>query len=61
MFGILIVIFGKEYIPACIFIVILQLLALVISKLIDFLPMDKFKAWLASDFMSEDEERDLKT
>lgn len=60
MFGILIVIFGQEYIIACIFIVVLQLFALVLSKLIDFLPMDRFKAWLASDFMSEQEEDELK-
>ena len=38
MFGILIVIFSKEYIRACIFIVILQVLALVLSKLIELPP-----------------------
>lgn len=59
MFGILILIFSDKYIPACVFIVILQVLALFLSKLIGFLPIEGFKQWLASDYMNEEEEEEM--
>ena len=59
MFGILISMFSNKYLKACCFIVILQLAFLFINQVIKYLPIDKLKEWLAEDYMSEDEEKDM--
>lgn len=59
MFGILILMFSNKYLKACIFIVILQLLFLIMFQITQYLPVDKFKTWLASDYMSEEDEEKM--
>jgi len=59
MFGILILMFSNKYLKACIFIVVLQLLFLVLFQIIQYLPVELFKKWLASDYMSEEDEEKM--
>ena len=48
--------FSNKYLKACIFIVILQFSFLVLSQIIQYLPIETLKKWLASDYMSEEDE-----
>ena len=59
MFGILIAMFGNKYLKACVFIVILQLVFLFIFKIVDYLPINQVKEFLAKDYMDEEDEKQM--
>lgn len=56
MFGILLMIFGKPYFIPCIFIVGMQILGWLLYKFHNMLPIERFKFWLARDYMTEEED-----
>lgn len=51
--------FSNKYLKACVFIVALQIMFLFLYQIVHYLPVDTFKKYLASDFMSEEEEEKM--
>ena len=59
MFGILIAVFGQKYIFMCIIFMGIQITFFIIKTLGQYVKIDKFKKWLASNYATIEEEREF--